>query len=74
MLCQDIDKHGHKTIYEMNMNDFMQSYRGKWAAATPESRAAAKAHWVDIYKNAIFPESFRNAERMLALIAELEDD
>lgn len=33
-----------------------------------------KEHWTDIYRNAIFLESFRNAERMLAVIADLESE
>ena len=70
MLYKEIDK----TIYETNISDFIRSYRANWKRATPAAKKAAKEHWVDIYKNAIFPESFRNAERMLAVIADLESE
>lgn len=74
MLYQEIDETGHKTIYETNINDFIKSYRLNWKQATPEVRKAAKEYWIDIYRNAIFPESFHNAERMLAVISDLESD
>ena len=74
MLYQEIDKPGHKTIYETDVNEFIKSYRANWKQATPTMRKAAKEYWTDIYRNAIFPESFRNAERMLAVISELESD
>ena len=69
-----IDKTGRKTIYETDINEFIRSYRANWKRATPAARKAAKEHWVDIYKNAIFFDSFRNAERMLAVIADLESE
>lgn len=72
MLYQEIDETGHKTIYEQDISEFIKSYRENWKRATPEVRKKAKEHWADIYRNAIFPESFRNAERMLAVIADLE--
>lgn len=72
MLYREIDKTGHKTIYETDIGDFIRSYRENWKRATPEKRKAAKEYWTDIYRNAIFPESFRNAEKMLAVIADLE--
>ena len=62
------------TIYEPNINAFIKSYRSNWKRATAATRKAAKEYWIDIYKNAIFPESFRNAERMLAVISELESE
>ena len=74
MLYQEIEKTGRKAIYETNISDFIRSYRKNWKRATPAARKAAKEHWTDIYKNAIFLESFRNAERMLAVIADLEND
>lgn len=74
MLYQEIDKTGHKTIYETNIDEFIRSYRENWKRATPEKRKAAKEHWLDIYKNSIFLESFHNAERMLAVIADLESE
>ena len=74
MLYQEIDKTGHKTIYETDIGDFIKSYRENWKRATPAARKAAKEYWTDIYRNAIFPESFRNAEKMLAVIADLEGD
>lgn len=74
MLYQEIDKAGHKTIYETDISEFIKSYRANWKRATPEKRKAAKEYWTDIYRNAIFPESFHNAERMLAVISELESD
>ena len=67
-----IDKTGHKTIYETDINEFIRSYRANWKRATQATRKAAKEHWMDIYRNAIFLESFRNAERMLAVITDLE--
>ena len=69
-----IDKTDRKTIYETDINEFIRSYRANSKRATPATRKAAKEHWVDIYKNAIFPESFRNAEKMLAVIADLESE
>ena len=72
MLYQEIDKTGHKTIYETDISEFIKSYRVNWKRATPAARKAAKEHWTDIYRNTIFPESFQNAERMLAVIADLE--
>ena len=63
-----------KTIYETNINDFIRSYRAHGKRATPAAKKAAKEHWEDIYKNAIFPESFHNAEKMLAVIADLAMD
>ena len=69
-----IDKTDRKTIYETDINEFIRSYRENWKRATPAARKAAKEHWVDIYKNAIFPESFHSAERMLAAIADLESE
>ena len=74
MLYQEIDKTGHKTIYETDISEFIKSYRAKWKRATPTMRKAAKEYWTDIYRNAIFPESFHNAEKMLAVISELESD
>ena len=74
MLYQEIDKTDYKTIYETNISEFIKSYRAKWKQATPTMRKAAKEYWIDIYRNAIFPESFHNAERMLAVISELESD
>lgn len=74
MLYQEIDKTGHKTIYETDISEFIRSYRENWKRATPVARKAAKEYWTDIYRNAIFPESFRNAEKMLAVIADLEGD
>ena len=69
-----IDKTGHKTIYETDISEFIRSYRANWKRATPAARKAAKEHWTDIYRNAIFPESFHNAERMLAVIADLDSE
>lgn len=74
MLYQEIDKTGHKTIYETDINEFIKSYRANWKKATPEKRKAAKEYWTDIYRNAIFLESFHNAEKMLAVISELESE
>ena len=74
MLCQEIEKTGRKTIYETDISAFIRSYRSNWKRATPAARKAAKEHWADIYKNSIFSESFRNAEKMLAVIADLEMD
>ena len=74
MLYQEIGETGHKTIYEINISEFIKSYRENWKQATPTMRKAAKEYWIDIYKNAIFPESFRNAEKMLAVISDLEND
>lgn len=74
MLYKEIDKTVHKTIYETNISDFIISYRANWKRATPAAKKAAKEHWTDIYRNAIFPESFRNAEKMLAVIADLESE
>ena len=74
MLYKEIDKTGRKTIYETDINEFIRSYRENWKRATPAARKAAKEHWVDIYRNAIFPESFCNAEKMLAVIADLESE
>lgn len=74
MLYQEIDQRGRKTIYETDISEFIKSYRKNWKKATPAMRKAAKEHWIDIYRNAIFPESFRNAEKMLAVISELESD
>ena len=74
MLYQEIEKTGRKTIYETDISAFIRSYRANWKRATPAAKKAAKEHWADIYKNAIFPESFRNAEKMLAIIADLEMD
>lgn len=74
MLYQEIDKTGHKTIYETDISDFIRSYRENWRRATPETRKASKEHWTGIYRNTVFPESFRNAERMLAVIADLESE
>ena len=74
MLYQEIKKTVRKTIYETDINEFIRSYQANWKRATPAARKAAKEHWVDIYKNAIFPESFHNAERMLAVIADLESE
>lgn len=74
MLYQEIDKTGHKTIYETDISEFIKSYRENWKRATPEQRKAAKEYWRDIYRNAIFIESFRNAEKMLAVIADLESE
>ena len=72
MLYQEIDKAGHKTIYETDISEFIRSYRENWKRATPAARKASKEYWTDIYRNAIFSESFHNAERMLAVIADLE--
>lgn len=72
MLYQEVDKKGRKTIYELDISEFIKSYRANWKRASSETRKAAKEYWLDIYRNAIFPESFRNAERMLAVIADLE--
>ena len=74
MLYQEIDKKGRKTIYETDISEFIKSYRKNWKKASPATKKAAKKYWIDIYRNAIFPESFRNAERMLALISELESE
>lgn len=74
MLYQEISETGHKTIYETDVNEFIKSYRANWKRATPELRKAAREYWTDIYRNAIFPESFHNAEKMLAVISELESD
>ena len=74
MLYKEIDKTGHKTIYETDISEFIKSYGANWKSATPAARKAAKEYWADIYRNAIFPESFRNAERMLAVIADLESE
>ena len=74
MLYQEIDKTGHKTIYETDISEFIRSYRANWKRATPAARKAAKEYWTDIYRNAIFPESFHNAEKMLAVIADLESE
>ena len=74
MLYQEIEKTGRKTIYETDISDFIISYRANWKRATQAARKAAKEHWVDIYRNAIFLESFRNAEKMLAVIADLESE
>ena len=74
MLYQEIDKTGHKTIYETDISEFIKSYRANWKRATPTMRKAAKEYWTDIYRNAIFPESFHNAEKMLAVISDLESD
>ena len=74
MLYQEIEKTGRKTIYETDISAFIKSYREIWKRATPAARKAAKEHWTDIYRNSIFPESFRNAEKMLAVIADLEMD
>ena len=74
MLYQEIAETGHKTIYEIDISEFIKSYRAKWKQATPTMRKAAKEYWIDIYRNAIFPESFHNAEKMLAVISELESD
>ena len=74
MLYQEIEKTSRKTIYETDINDFIRSYMANWKRATPAARKAAKEHWIDIYRNSIFPESFHNAEKMLAIIADLETD
>ena len=74
MLYQEIDQTGHKTIYETDISEFIKSYRKNWKKASSATRKAAKEYWIDIYKNAIFPESFRNAEKMLAVISELESE
>lgn len=74
MLYQEIDQTGRKTIYETDISEFIKSYRKHWKKASPAMRKAAKEYWIDIYRNAIFPESFRNAERMLAVISELESE
>ena len=74
MLYQEIDQTGRKTIYETDISEFIKSYRKNWKKATPEMRKAAREYWLNIYRNAIFPESFRNAEKMLAVISELESD
>ena len=74
MLYQEIDKTGHKTIYETDISEFIKAYRANWKRATPTMRKAAKEYWMDIYRNAIFPESFHNAEKMLAVISDLERD
>ena len=63
-----------KTIYETDISKFIKSYRVNWKRATPAARKASKEHWIDIYKNDIFPESFHNAERMLAVISDLESE
>ena len=74
MLYQEIEKTGRKTIYETDVSDFIRLYKANWKRATPAARKAAKEHWTDIYRNSIFPESFHNAEKMLAIIADLEMD
>ena len=74
MLNQEIDQTGHKTIYETDISEFIKSYRKNWKKASPATKKAAREYWLDIYRNAIFPESFRNAEKMLAVISELESD
>ena len=74
MLYQEIDKTVHKTIYETDISEFVRSCRANWKRATPAARKAAKEYWTDIYRNAIFPESFRNAVRMVAVIADLESE
>lgn len=74
MLYKEIDKTDNKTIYETDISEFIKSYRTNWKRATPAARKAAKEHWTDIYRNAIFSESFHNAERMLAVIADLESE
>ena len=74
MLYQEIDQTGHKTIYETDISEFIKSYRKNWKKASSATRKAVKEYWIDIYRNAIFPESFRNAEKMLAVISELESD
>ena len=74
MLYQEIDKTGHKTIYETDISEFIKAYRAKWKQATPTMRKAAKEYWTDIYRNAIFPESFKKKKKMLAVISELESD
>ena len=74
MLYQEIEKTGRKTIYETDISDFIRSDKANWKRATPAARKAAKEHWTDIYRNSIFPESFQNAEKMLAVIADLEMD
>jgi hypothetical protein len=63
------------TIYEEQCtNDYMQWFRKVWKIATPEQRQGSKNHWTEIYKNALFAESFERAEKMLALIATLEEE
>ena len=74
MLYKEIEKTGRKKIYETDISAFIRSYMENWKRATPAARKAAKKHWADIYRNSIFPESFRNAEKMLAVIADLESD
>ena len=41
MLYQEIDKTGHKTIYETDVNEFIKSYRANWKRATPAARKIA---------------------------------
>ena len=74
MLYQEIEKPGRKTMYETDVSDFIRLYKANWKRATPAARKAAKEHWMDVYRNSIFPESFHNAEKMLAVIADLETD
>ena len=63
------------TIYEEQCtSEYMQWFRKIWKFATPEQRQGSKNHWLEIYKNALFAESFERAEKMLALIATLEEE
>ena len=59
------------TLYAKQVNP---EYQENWKRATPAARKADKEYWADIYRNAIFTESFRNAEKMLAVIADLESE
>ena len=41
---------------------------------TEDERKEVKRHWEDVYKNAIFPETLEEAERILTWIREAEEE
>ena len=74
MLRHNIDNDLQKTIYEIDINDYIVAYKHNWKKADSETRKKSKEYWLDIYKNAIFRESFENAKTMLSVICELENE
>ena len=54
----------------MSKGEFIRKYKalGKY------DRASVKSHWEGVYKNALFPETFDHAERVLLWIREAENN
>ena len=52
----------------MSRTEFIKKYR----ALSVEDKKLVKAHYIELYKGAIFPETFAEAEQRLLWIKEAE--